>query len=306
MAVKYPNDLPAGSPGFSNNNNGRVPLPPAGAGGTTPPASTTKGAAPVGLNSTQLQSGQELANIFGHIFGYDNIYKILQNATNEKFNSWDAQTRQTRDRYLGDMAAQQQGIIDNSRNIRQQAVRTGLSKGSNVAAEVMQQMASQQQGMGVQQEYRNVLNEISNQRASQQGADIYNAMAMQNDLSSQLGTMSVNNRANSVEELVARLSYNANIDSNNAMRDQTASNARTAQAQLDAQTGFLTALKASGVPETQAWTIVLSQDPKKAYDDWKKKNPTPGPTYNPNQNKSAVSISGPSSNFDEFFKNGGF
>lgn len=228
----------------------------------------------LGLGSeVPLQSGEELANLFGNIFGYDNIYKILTDATEAKYGSWDAQTRQTRDQYLTDMANQQQGVMENSRNIRQQAVRTGLSKGSNVASEVMQQMAAQQQSAGVQQEYRGALNAISNEKASQQGMDIYSAMAQQNALASEMGGLAVNNRANSVQELAARLSYNAQIDSNNATRGATAAQERAAQSQLQASMGFFNSLVAMGIPDAYAWTIATAQDPGKELGNYEEKNP---------------------------------
>lgn len=303
MATK-PTNLPAGSPGFSNNNNGRVPLPPKGVPVTTTKnnntstvSSNSSGAGMVGLNSTKLQSGQEMANIFGHIFGYDNIYKILQDASKEKFGALENQTMETRDRYLTDMANQQQGIMDNSRNIRQNAVRTGLSKGSNVAAEVMQQMASQQQSAGVQQEYRSVLNDINNQHASQKGADIYNAMATQNELASQLGNLAVTDRASSVQELMSRLSYNADIDANNASRYATSTNAALGQKQLDAQMGFHNALVAMGVPDADAWGIIGSADQANALSEWRtKKTKEEKPTFKINYNQ-------PSTNTDRHFDN---
>ncbi len=189
-------------------------------GGSPPPQLTSSGpgltnyASQYGnVNTTnpQLQSGEDLAKLFGGIFGYDQILGILNQATEARFNEWSKQTEGIRDQSLTDHASQYNQYLQNSRQNRQNAVRHGLQKGSSVAQEVMGQLGAQQGGAENQGQFQQQLAEIASQRGSQLAYDKTMAMNTQNQLASQYGDLSVTQYSNQVQEKSAELLHHGQL-----------------------------------------------------------------------------------------------
>lgn len=165
----------------------------------------------LGVNNPQLMSGQQVADLFGVIFGRDQIKEILNQATKVKFDEWQQQTESLRDQSLTDYSAQYQQYLQQSRQNRQNAVRHGLQRGSSVAQEVLGQMGAQQAGAENQTMYQQQMGDIAAQRASQLASDEYNSMTMQNELASMLGGHAINQYSNEVQQQAAQLSYHGQL-----------------------------------------------------------------------------------------------
>lgn len=165
----------------------------------------------LGVNDPQLMSGQQVADLFGVIFGRDQIKEILNQATKVKFDEWQQQTESLRDQSLTDYSAQYQQYLQQSRQNRQNAVRHGLQRGSNIAQEVLGQMGAQQAGAENQTMYQQQMGDIAAQRASQLASDEYNSMTMQNELASAMGSHAINQYSNEVQQQAAQLSYHGQL-----------------------------------------------------------------------------------------------
>ena len=194
----------------------------------------------------KLYSGQELADLFGLTFGQDKIEAILNQASAAKFNEMDKQTAQIRDRSLTDQATAYNQYAMYNRKQRDSALKNGMSKGSSIAAELAGQLQAQKDANYNQTSYQQQLGDLTQQRGSQMASDKFTAMNTQNTLGMGLGTMSVNQQGNTVQENAAYQSYAGQVEQANAQRaaaqatrDAAASNA----AALDRQT---TASNATG------------------------------------------------------------
>lgn len=243
-----------------------------------------------------LYSGEELANLFGLVFGQDAIYDILQQATNAKFDEYDSQTRKIRDQQLTDYSSQYNQYLQNTRNQRQSALKNGLSKGTSVAQEVLSQLGAQQQGAQTQQLYQQQLGDIAYQRGSQLAADEYNAMMTQNDLATTLGNLSIGQYGNEVQHDAAYMSLlgqQAQAAAQNAManaqrysadQSRASYNDQAANAQIQ-NSAVYTNLTASGMPATYASLVATGQmDYQTAMTLWDqdKRKLTGGGTSRPN------------------------
>ena len=203
---KVPNGAPLGSTAAN------APAPKTGGGGgggggSAPSGSVVSGAAPTTAKRNKLYTAQELADMFGFTFGQDEIESILNQATNAKFNEMDSQTAQLRDRALTDYSGAYKQYNDQNRQNRSRAMKNGLSRGSNIAQEVLSQVQAQQGGAFNQQQYQQQLGELTNMRGSQLAMDKMNAMNTQNGLAGSIGTMAVNQYSNNVQEDAAYMAY---------------------------------------------------------------------------------------------------
>lgn len=159
----------------------------------------------------RLRSGQELADLFGMIFGREEIEAILNQATKAKFDEWTGQTEKLRDQSLTDYSSQYNQYLQHSRGNRQNAVKHGIKRGSDVAQEVLEQMGAQQYGAENQSQYQQQMGDIAFQRGSQLAYDKYNAMTTQNELAGQLGNLSMGAHSNEVQQQAAQLSHHGQM-----------------------------------------------------------------------------------------------
>ena len=168
-----------------------------GGGGSSGASAYTGGGspAPAQLMSYQrpdLRGGQALADLYGLTYGRDNIEKVLNEATNAKFNEWDAQGRKLRDQQLTDYASQYDQYLQYARQNRDRALKSGLSRGSAVSQDIMSQVAAQKNGAENQAFYQQGLADLVNQRGTQLGSDKFNAMNMANEQGLALGGLDAN------------------------------------------------------------------------------------------------------------------
>ena len=190
---------------------------PTGLGGGEPSqANYANMVNPEGFIDPKLMSGQEMADLFGFIFGRDQILEILQGATNAKFDEWGKQTESLRDQSLTDYSAQYNQYLQNSRQNRQNAVRHGLQRGSSVAQEVLGQLGAQQGGAENQTMYQQQMADIAAQRGSQLAYDEFNALNMQNELAGNIGNMAVGQYSNEVQQQAAQMSHHGQLVSADA------------------------------------------------------------------------------------------
>lgn len=165
----------------------------------------TGGAA--GYQGVKARSADELAALYGVMNDRDDIYNTLNQATEAKYRMWEQQTRALRDQQLTDYASQVSQMQNMQRQARQSSLRSGLSRGVSGAQEVLSQFYTQQQGNENQQYYQQQMGDIAAQKAGQKGADIYNAMAMSNELGMGLGNISTNQQTNEVQNRGNYLNY---------------------------------------------------------------------------------------------------
>ena len=169
-----------------------------GGGGSSGASAYTGGSgspAPAQLMSYQrpdLRGGQALADLYGLTYGRDNIEKVLNEATNAKFNEWDAQGRKLRDQQLTDYSSQYDQYLQYARQNRDRALKSGLSRGSAVSQDIMSQVSAQKNGAENQAFYQQGLADLVNQRGTQLGSDKFNAMNMANEQGLALGGLDAN------------------------------------------------------------------------------------------------------------------
>ena len=202
-----------------------------GGGGSSSSSTSIDYGALAGLipeSQLKLMSGKEVADLYGYIYGEDEIYKRLQEATNAKFDEWGKQTEMLRDQSLTDYASNFDMYQSQARQARQNAMRTGLSKGSTIAAEVLSQIGAQRQGADNQAGYQQAMGELAAQRGSQLAYDKVNAMNSQNELAALLGNQSINQYGNEVQNRAAEMSLLGQYA-------QAESNTKSAQIMADAQ-----------------------------------------------------------------------
>ena len=282
--------------------------PPAGTGGNTGGSTGGGGGgSTTAPKKPTLYSGEELAKLFGLVFGQEQIYDILQQATNAKFDEFDSQTRKNRDQQLTDYSTQYDQYLQNTRNQRQSALKNGLSKGTAVASEVLSQIGAQQQGAQTQQLYQQQLGDITYQRGSQLASDQYNAMMTQNDLATTLGNLSVGQYGNEVQHDAAYMSLlgqQAQAAAQNAMAnaqrysaDQSRASYNDQSAAQQAQSSALySSLRVTGMPmelaQAVAYGVLDYNSAMAAWNEQKRKNTPPTNTNANNTNYTKYS-SGP-------------
>lgn len=209
----------------------KAPSTGSGGGGGSASSTSIDYGALAGLipeSQLKLMSGQEVADLYGYIYGEDEIYKRLQEATNAKFDEWGKQTEMLRDQSLTDYASNFDMYQSQARQARQNAMRTGLSKGSTLASEVLSQIGAQRQGADNQAGYQQAMGELAAQRGSQLAYDRVNAMNSQNELANLVSGVSVNQYGNEVQNRAAEMSLLGQYA-------QAESNTKSAQIMADAQ-----------------------------------------------------------------------
>lgn len=176
--------------------------------------------APMGYIPPEKMSGAQLAAMFGITQDRGEIEKILNDATKVKFNELDAQTRKLRDQQLTDYSSQFDQYQQYARQGRANALKSGLSRGTAVAQDIMSQMNAQKGGAENQAFYQQGLADLVNQRGTQLGADKYNALSMSNELGMGLGNLSSGFYQSDVAGLTGYQQYLASLANANAMQAQ--------------------------------------------------------------------------------------
>lgn len=283
-------------------NTGGSSSASASAGGGSP--------APAQLMSYQrpeLRGGQTLANLYGVTYGRENIEAILNEATNAKFNEWDAQGRKLRDQQLTDYASQYDQYLQYARQNRDRALKSGLSRGSAVSQDIMSQVAAQKSGAENQAFYQQGLADLVNQRGTQLGADKYNALTMSNELGLALGGLDANLYQSDTAGLTGFQQYLASMAQSEAQ--VRAAGIQAGASNYAAKQGYNAAALAGGGSGIPDFVKALGLDSDLEYDvatgkmsateasnimsDRKSKSTkTPRPTGVPT--------------YEEIFKNGGF
>lgn len=172
----------------------------------------------LGYKDVKARSADELAALYGVMNKREDIAGVLNQATEAKFGMWDQQTRALRDQQLTDYASQVSQMQQMQRQGRQNALRSGLSRGAAGAQEVLSQFYTQQQGNQNQQYYQQQLGDIAAQKSGQVGADIYNSMAMANEIGMGLGNLGVAQQTNEVQNQGNYWNYAGQLANANAMR----------------------------------------------------------------------------------------
>lgn len=219
--------------------------------------------AELGITDPKLMSGQQVADLFGVIFGKDAIKDILNQATNAKFDEWGKQTESLRDQSLTDYSAQYNQYLQNSRQNRQNAVRHGLQRGSSVAQEVLGQLGAQQGGAENQTMYQQQMADIAAQRGSQLAYDEFNALNMQNELATGLGNQAINQYGNEVQQQAAQLSHHGQLAQADA-QVQAASISADAQMQSAAQAAAAQRHYANAVSQAQVKAAAMGASQQQA------------------------------------------
>lgn len=241
-------------------------------GGSSSSSSSASGGgspAPAQLMSYQrpeLRGGQPLANLYGVTYGRENIESILNEATNAKFNELDAGTRKLRDQQLTDYASQYDQYLQYARQNRDRALKSGLSRGSAVSQDIMSQVAAQKSGAENQTFYQQGLADLVNQRATQLGADKFNAMNMSNDLGLALGGLDANLYQSDTAGLTGFQQYLASMAQSEAQ--VRAAGLQASASRYAADRGYNAAALAgggsgSGIPD---YIKALGLDPELEYD----------------------------------------
>ncbi len=171
---------------------------------------------PTQFEAIKKMTAAELASMYGIMYKREDIEGVLNEATTAKFNELDAQTRSLRDRQLTDYASQYNQYLLNARQNRQNSLKSGLSRGSNVARDVMSQLSAQQQGAENQTAYQQGLADLVNQRGTQLGADKYNALAMSNEIGNNLANIAANYYQSDVAGLTGYQQYLASLANSQA------------------------------------------------------------------------------------------
>ena len=187
-----------------------------GGGATSGGSYTGGGSTPVAYQKPELRGGQALADKYGITYGRENIERVLNEATNAKFNELDAGTRKLRDQQLTDYASQYDQYLQYARQNRERALKSGLSRGSAISQDIMSQMAVQKGGAENQAYYQQGLADLVNQRGTQLGADKFNAMSMSNELGLSLGGLDANLYQSDTAGLTGYQQYLASLAQSNA------------------------------------------------------------------------------------------
>ena len=210
------------------SNANTKPTSGGSSGGATVGSSYTGGGStPMPYQKPELRGGQALADKYGITYGRENIERILNEATNAKFNELDAGTRKLRDQQLTDYASQYDQYIQYARQNRDRALKSGLSRGFAISQDIMSQMAVQKGGAENQAYYQQGLADLVNQRGTQLGADKYNAMSISNELGLSLGGLDANLYQSDTAGLTGYQQYLASLAQANAQ-------IQAAKAQADA------------------------------------------------------------------------
>jgi len=192
----------------------------------------------------QAKSADELAALYGVKNKESDYAAALGAATEAKFGMWDTQTKGIRDQQLTDYASQFNQYQNYQRQGRQNALRSGLNRGSAVAQEVMSQVQNQAYGAQNQTGYQQQLADIAAQKGAQVGADKYNAMDMSNQTGLALGSLS----AQILEkETAGQTGYQNYLASLQAGRDSITASA--AYGSGNSQQAYDLALKSTGDPD---------------------------------------------------------
>jgi hypothetical protein len=284
-----------------------------GGGGSSGASAYTGGSgspAPAQLMSYQrpdLRGGQALADLYGLTYGKDNIEKVLNEATNAKFNEWDAQGRKLRDQQLTDYASQYDQYLQYARQNRDRALKSGLSRGSAVSQDIMSQVAAQKNGAENQAFYQQGLADLVNQRGTQLGSDKFNAMNMANEQGLALGGLDANLYQSDTAGLTGFQQYLASMAQSEAQ--VKAAGIQAGASNYAANQGYNAAALAGGGGSIVDYAKKLGLDPdleadfitgkisateatKEMSDRKSKSTKTPRPTGVPT--------------YEEIFKNGGF
>jgi hypothetical protein len=155
----------------------------------------------------QAKSADELAALYGIKNKEADYAAVLGAATEAKFGMWDTQTKGIRDQQLTDYASQFNQYQNYQRQGRQNALRSGLNRGSAVAQEVMSQVQNQAYGSQNQTAYQQQLADIAAQKGAQVGADKFNALDMTNQMGLSLGGLSTQQQATDTQGQVGYMGY---------------------------------------------------------------------------------------------------
>lgn len=213
------------------------------------------------FDAIKKMTAAELAAMYGIMYKREDIEGVLNEATAAKFNELESQTRKLRDQQLTDYAAQYNQYLLNTRQNRQNAMRSGMSRGTAAAQDIMSQMSVQQQGATNQAAYQQGLADLVNQRGTQLGADKYNALAMSNDIGQNLANIGANFYQSDAATLTGYQQYLASLANAqaNAYAANTAAGATKYAADAATTTPWGNALAALNLsPEDYALVI---QDP---------------------------------------------
>jgi hypothetical protein len=169
-------------------------------------------------NVVKAKTADELAAQYGVVNKQADIAATLKSATDAKFGMWDTQMKGIRDQQLTDYSGQMNQYQKYARENRQNALRSGLGRGSSVAQEVMSQVQSQQFGAQNQTQYQQQLADIAAQKGAQQGADVYNAMDMANQTNLALAGLSTTQQTTETAGQTGYLNYLAGLANANATK----------------------------------------------------------------------------------------
>lgn len=165
-------------------------------------------------------------------YSYEDILKMYNDATNKKFDEFDTQMKRAKAENLRTLENTYDTYLEQLRSDRANAISNGMTKGTSAAMQLLSMYANANTISENQEGLTDTLYDLAQQRATALEENINNArqenMAFQQYIGNLLGTY----EANSVNELAARLSADAQVKA-----AQIAANAQTRAAQIGSTGG---------------------------------------------------------------------
>lgn len=194
-----------------NSTSTTKPTNTGGGGGGS--SSTVKVETPkVNKIDWQLKSIDEMSKLVGmDNYKYEDILKLYNDASNAKFNEYDTLMKREQADNLRSLQNTYDTYLDTMRENRSNAISNGMTKGTAAAQQLASLYGVQQSINEDQQAYHDTIYDLVQQRGTALEENKLLAQQERRDVEKYLGDLRGTYEANSVNELAARLSLQAQL-----------------------------------------------------------------------------------------------